>query len=365
MEGDGIKDDFTGFARMITYTKVNGQFVDVMETYDGLVKKGKRKGFGRYVNAESMTNFIGPMDDNYATYKGMFWKNFMPAAIGVWSSEGNTLQRYTESPRTFFFENFKYESIDWSAGPETDPETGIQTWPDGSQTYEDGTAVQDYYADEEEYNPYLEDNEPSDWEDEWEIESMGGDGEEGEGEEGEGEEEESWECPVEDPDCDAPEDWEPEEEMEEYDWNDYEDDMWDDWGDDYGDEWEDYYYWDDEAWEEEEDWDAYDDYVAEEVSFFDDETWYEEEEEETVIGYSGWDDLYVDEEEEIIEEGEGEGEEGEGEGGEGEEGEGEYEEEAEDDTPALSSSAQNAINQCYAWAGEMLGAPDFGAYGDN
>jgi len=87
--GRGIKEKFTGFVRMMTYTKVGGQPTDALETYDGLLKKGSRHGFGRYVNGEARTSFVGRLEGSTVPRngKGLFWKDFDAKAIGVWSSE--------------------------------------------------------------------------------------------------------------------------------------------------------------------------------------------------------------------------------------------------------------------------------------
>lgn len=78
LAGAGFMADFTGMVRMVTYTKVNGQATDVVETFDGVLKNGARNGFGRYVNAEQRTSFVGALDGDYATYKGLYWKDFAP-----------------------------------------------------------------------------------------------------------------------------------------------------------------------------------------------------------------------------------------------------------------------------------------------
>jgi hypothetical protein len=75
MGATGIKSDFTGFVRAVQYTKRNGALADVSGSWDGLVKAGERKGFGRLVNAEDRTSFIGAMDGDHATYKGLFYED--------------------------------------------------------------------------------------------------------------------------------------------------------------------------------------------------------------------------------------------------------------------------------------------------
>lgn len=131
---------------MVSYTKQNGAFKDMTAVYEGMIKNGKRKGFGRYVDAEKRTSFIGPMDGDHATYKGLFYKDFDAKYIGVWSNAG-ALQKYDARPNAaFWFEDFTFEPIE-AVEPEIDASTGIRTWPDGSQTYPDGSEVVDRYAD--------------------------------------------------------------------------------------------------------------------------------------------------------------------------------------------------------------------------
>ena len=222
MGATGIKSDFSGFARIVQYTKVNGAVRDMTETYDGLIKRGDRKGFGRYIAAdpEKRTSFIGAMDGDYATGKGLLFKDFDPRYVGVWSNAGSR-QKYTARPAaTFWFSHFGQEAVT-ATEPEIDPDTGIRTWPDGSETYADGTAVADVYGDRggacnaylidecqrEEAAPSYEESEPEEEEDE-----EGADGDDADGEYSPVEEECEWD----DDEC-----WE----NLEYDWQAEDDDM--------------------------------------------------------------------------------------------------------------------------------------------
>jgi len=371
MGATGIKGDFTGFARVVEYNKRQGAFSDVTATWDGALKQGERKGFGRYVNAEQRTSFIGPMDGDHATYKGLFYKDFEGKYIGVWSNSGS-LQKYDARPSaTFWFDDFSREPIQ-ETEPEIDPDTGIRTWPDGSQTNADGTPVTDYYGDRrEDYNAYTLDEyqaeqaksesepepEPTPEEDlEGEDDLEGGSAAEDE------DLEEEWvECEWDDDEC-----WE----NLEYDWQDEDDDMFD-WGDEWeeegeGDWGEDYYYYG----EDEEDWawgeDDDEEWEPEYVSFFDDEDVGKDtyDTDDFAAGYAGWDDLGGDAEEE-------EASAGEVSGGEVDDpndpvdGEDDSVAEEESESEGLSIAAANAEQQAFAAAAVLLGAPDFYNYGDN
>ena len=369
----GIKADFTGFARVAEYTKRNGAFGELTSVYEGIIKQGQRKGFGRYINADTRTSFIGPLDGDHATYKGLFFKDFDTKHIGVWSNAG-TMQRYNARPAAaFWFTDFGFETV-VATEPEIDPETGIRTWPDGSQTNPDGTPVTDYYGDRgDDYNPYLIDEykeeqarpsesepatpeePPSDWE-----------GEEGEEWQPEPEEECAWD----DDECWA---------NMEYDWQAGDDDMFADWGDEWEDEWEDE--WDEgEEYYEEEDWGQWDaegedgteEFLPEYESFFADETIgdYEYDTNDFATSYDGW-DINFDEEEEVESAGDDVEDPNAPESPDEDPNAPETPEEDEEESdaapaePELSKDQRNVESQCFAWAEGMLMSPDFFYYGDN
>jgi len=368
MGATALKTDFSGFVRMITYTKQNGQFKDMTESFEGIIKNGKRKGFGRFVSAEQRTSFIGQMDGDHATYKGLFYKDFDTKYIGVWS-DGSEMQNYNTRPNSaFWFDNFGFEPIE-AVEPEIDAASGIRTWPDGSQTYADGSEVTDYYADQrDEVNPYLideieeekwqeenktpEEEAPSDWsgEEEWTPE-----------------EESEWEeCAYDDDEC-----WE----NMEYDWTAGDDDMFADWGDDYADEFNDDWYYDDWYYDEDYGWgddDEEDAWKPEEESFFDDDTvgQYEYNPDDYANSYNGWDVESAGEEEEMESMGGDSGEESPMPSGEEEEPEDSMPEdsmpeEEESESEEISSNKASVQAQCFGWVAEMLTPPDFYFYGDN
>jgi hypothetical protein len=193
----GIKSKFTGFARIVEYKKSSGRLAGMTGVYDGLLRAGEMKGFGRRIDAETRSNFIGPMDGDYATGKGLYYKDFDPKYIGVWGNSGPR-QKYTARPSaTFWFDHFNPEPIA-ATEPEIDPETGIRTWPDGTQTNADGTEVKDRYGDAgDDYNPYLideyeEEQKRSEPEEKSEGEEMEGSDAEGDPAPEEAEEECAW-----------------------------------------------------------------------------------------------------------------------------------------------------------------------------
>jgi len=71
--------------RKATYTKDSrGNNADLTQIFDGMMKNGEKSGFGRLIVAATAQSFIGQMQGTAATYKGLYFQDFMPAYAGIY-----------------------------------------------------------------------------------------------------------------------------------------------------------------------------------------------------------------------------------------------------------------------------------------
>jgi len=140
--------------RKVTYTKDSrGENEDVTQIFDGMMKDGEGSGFGRLIVAATAQSFIGQMQGTVATYKGLYFQDFVPTYSGVYDQKS-----FSTAPTTAYkFENFDEETIE-IPDPELNAD-GTYTHYDGTVTDADGEVIpnDDRYATNlrDRSNPYL------------------------------------------------------------------------------------------------------------------------------------------------------------------------------------------------------------------
>lgn len=118
LEGEGLKLNFNGLARIIQYTRdeEDKNKVAIERVWDGQVKEGVPAGFGRLVDGLQSSSFIGQLYDTKATYKGLYYEGLQPKYQGIYDNVD-----YDVEPTNFQFANFKPEKVDTVIEP-TDEE---------------------------------------------------------------------------------------------------------------------------------------------------------------------------------------------------------------------------------------------------
>lgn len=98
----GLNQRVTGMGRITTYIRLrDGTKSSILEITEGMLEKGRCKGYCRIIKARKNQCFVGMLDKNIADGKGIYYEKGKKKHQGVyWNEAGNKGTLYKSAPPT-------------------------------------------------------------------------------------------------------------------------------------------------------------------------------------------------------------------------------------------------------------------------